>query len=299
MSESLRHKVVAVAVIYDKRTDKFLLSYNKRWHGYAFPMKHIEPGTDPAATAVAAIRDPEFPIRWPQAAATPLDRFGEFRHSEGAHKDTYYDYRLFAIDPGAPLPDAPLDSGLALLTYEQLQMTPSVTASTQAIAKALVERRRVVSTVISRVGRGGPEVLLVLNQHHEYFLPSARMRTELEAAQVTPGIVLDDLGYSGPTEIGDVRVVDARQPSPRFGGRSGAFHFHLFGMKLPGVDLTRPANALEQALDEIHPPPLVHANAPTKPWWDWFTAEGLRTRSDVSPSMKLILETLLQMLEKA
>lgn len=297
MSEPLRHKTVAVAVIYDAPSDKFLLWQNKRWGGYAFPMKHIEAGGDPAAAALAAIRDRQLPIHWPQATAAPLDRFGEARCSEGVQQLTYYDYHLFAIDPGAPLPSPPLDPDLALVTYEELLSKPSVTASTQSIARALVERRRVVSVVIGRRGRGGPEVLLVFNQNYEYFLPSARMRTELQAQQVVPGIVRTDLGYAGPIAIGDPRIVDGQQSSPRFGSRLGNFVFHLFPVTLPGVDLNKPANALEQALNGVHPPILSRPGAPAKPWWEWITVDGLRHRSDVAPSMKLILETLLQMIE--
>src|SRR5262245_24332061 len=100
MSNSLRHRSIAVAVIHDAVSDRYLLWRNKRWRGYALPMNDFEPdaNVDPAKMALAAIDRRDLPLKLPNAAAYALDRHGELEWSESAGEVTYYDYHIFAIE---------------------------------------------------------------------------------------------------------------------------------------------------------------------------------------------------------
>jgi len=90
---------VAVAVVYDKQHG-FLLWNNKRWKGYAFPMRHLEPGDSPEIAVLDALGDRDFPLSLPNATARYLECLGAFGYSEGVRVDTYYDYHVMEVDPG-------------------------------------------------------------------------------------------------------------------------------------------------------------------------------------------------------
>lgn len=296
MGNALRLKTVGVAVIYDEPSGKFLLLHNKRWNGFAFPMKHFDPeqGGDPKAAALRAVQEREFPLTWPKAQAHPLDRIGEWLFSEGVHGATRYDYHVYGIDPGAPLDTSDPNPDLRYCTYDELIASPSVTYSTQTIARALVEDRRVAAAVITRRSSRGLEFLLVHNLNYQYFFPAVRMKANMFPAQAAVEAVQTDLGYTGPVQVGEAKLVEALQSSGRFGGREGRFHFHLCPVTLPGVDLAAPGNALEQAIQAAQSSLSDTRPTPSKPGWGWFNADDLRGRNDLSPSIPLVLATLLQ-----
>ena len=295
MSDRLRHRTVAVAVIYDAAQHAFLLWNNPRWHGYAFPMKRFNPleAVDPASEALRALQGREVPLSLPHASAGPIDRHGECEFSEGAHQYTYYDYHVYGIDPGQPLPASELHPDLRWYTYEQLIAAPNVTWSTKSIARSLVEERRVALAVITRPGPRGRECLLVRNKSGQFFFPATRMKTDLVAAQAVAQAVRNDLGYDGPFRVADEAEAVDVQASGRFGPRPGRFVFHVCRLEFPAAgDLSASGNDLDESLRALQSAP-DEASATAASDWDWFTAEDLQTRSDLSPTIPSVRNTVL------
>lgn len=282
--------------------ETFLLWHNQRWHGYAFPMKHFEPaaGVDPAQVVLSALDGREIPLDLPNATSSPLDRHGECEFSEGVHEHTYYDYHVFGIDPGQPIASGSLHPDLRWFTFDELVAAPNVTSSTKAVARSLVEDRKVAVAVIPRTMPTGPEFLLVYNQNYGYFFPATRMKTDTLPAQAVVQALRNDLAYNGEIKIVDQAEVPSLQQSYRFRPRRGRFHFHLCLITFPDeVDLSAPGNALEESVNGLQAALAGRgAPAPPAPYWGWFTADELRTRTDMSRSVETVLATVLQLVER-
>jgi hypothetical protein len=285
--EPLRMKEVAVAVVFDEPSKKFLLVLNQRWNGYAFPMKHIEPEGDPAAAALAAVQGPDFPLRWPHARATPLARLGKVHFSVGVHETTGYSYQVFEIDPGAPLDVSDKNTDLRYATYDELIASPVVTYPTQAIARDLVEERRVAEALIKRPSPEGTQYLLIAHSNGLSFFPATRMKSEMYPAQGILEAVRGDLGYDGPITIGDPRIFDKLQPSQRFIPGERHFHFYVCDVDFPGIDLTAADNPLERGLKAVEAALRQNGTLPAdKPYWRWCTATDMGNGGDwLSPSI--------------
>lgn len=302
MSETFRHRSVAVAVIYDQPSQKFLLWHNKRWHGYAFPMKHFEPtaGVDPAQVALNALDAREIQLNLPNATSTPIDRHGECEFSEGVRQFTYYDYHVFGIDPGPGIASASLHPDLRWFAFDDLVAAPNVTWSTKSVARSLVEDRKVAVAVIARPMPTGTEFLLVYNRNHGYFFPATRMKTDTLPGQAVVQAVRNDLAYDGEIQVVDQSEVPDLQQSQRFGPRTGRFHFHLCLVRFSDdVDLGAPGNALEQSVSTLQAA-LAGRGVPASaaPYWGWFSESDLRIRTDMSQSVELVLATVLQLVER-
>src|SRR4051794_32253332 len=119
MKEKLRQRTVAVAVIYDKNSDSYLLWNNKRWRGYAFPMKHFEPtkDVDPSVVALEAINERGCPLSLPNATASPLDLQHHVEKSTSVGKLTGYEYHVTGINPGQPMSTISGDPDLRWFNY--------------------------------------------------------------------------------------------------------------------------------------------------------------------------------------
>ena len=296
----IRHRQVAVAVIFDEPTQSFLLCHNKRWNGYAFPMKHIAPdsGISPADVALDALDDREVPLNLPNASATPLDYYvetlqSEAAWSEAAWKVTVYEYHSFEIHSGMDLPD-PLHPDLRLFTYQQLQDAINVTSSTKAIARSFVEDRKVAVAVIARHMPAGCEFLLVHNAHYGYFFPSTRIKTNAHPPEAAIEAARMDLGYDGPWEVVDQSPeVPGVQESQRFGLGERRFHYHLCLLNPPDVDLLAPENELANSLNQLG----RNRETPAVAYWRWATEDQLRNDPTMSKSMPAVLQTVLQLVE--
>jgi hypothetical protein len=298
MPDELRHMTVAVAVIFDKQHG-FLLWNNKRWGGYAFPMRHLEHGADPAEAVLTALSDPDFPVSLPKAAASPIECTGAFGPSLGTGQDTYYDYHVMEIDPGQSLDPAQLDPDLRFFSYEQLQAAHNVTWSTQAITKSLVESQEVVIAVIWRRTAAGLEFLLVHKPSHGYFFSAIRRKTHGSLEDMAVQAVRFDTAYPGQVvaEYGG-ETLDVHE-SARFGAGRRSYRMHLCLLEFPGVDLTAPGNALEQALSALQ---AAQAGCGQKfgprGYWDWFSVDDLRQRPDMSSQVASVLNTAIALVEE-
>lgn len=297
MSDPLRHKTVAVAVLYDKQHG-FLLWNNKRWGGYAFPMKHVDAGDDPVQAALNAIADRDFPLSLPSATARPLECTGAFGRSDAVKEDTYYDYHVIEIDPGEPLEPANLDPDLCFFSYDQLQAAINVTWSTRVIATSLVDSQEVVVAVISRDCGSGPEFLLVHNRHYGYFFPSVRRKTHGALEEMAIQAVRFDTAYQGEATSKFCREVSDIHASTRFGPRQRQYRFYLCLTTFPGVALCEPGNALEQSLNAFQAAKAAAGESfGGRGYWNWFTVDEIEQRSDMSPDLAVLLAEAVQCVE--
>jgi len=300
MTEDRRLKSVAVAIVYDESAAKFLLIHNKRWHGYAFPMKQFESSNSlsPAELALAAIDERELSLDWPNATATPLDRVGECLHSESARQYTYYDYHVIGIDPAQPLTDE-VTPDLRWFSYDELLDAQNVTESTKLIARSLLEDRQVAAAVITRAMDRGREFLVVQNRQHEYFFPATRLKLNASPADAVVRAMPMDLAFDGDLKVVDQELVETDRQSSRFGRRDTHFQTHLCLIDLPGLDLTSANNQLEQSLHSLQMA-ILGRPGPTeiRPYWSWLTADELRDRPDVSATIQPLISPTVQLAER-
>jgi hypothetical protein len=294
----LRHKTVAVAVLYDP-VYGFLLWNNKRWGGYAFPMKHMEDGDDPVQTALQAVCDRDFPLDLSDASAGALEEAGWFGFSEGVKEDTYYDYHVAEVSPGQTLAPADLDPDLRFFTYDQLQAAANVTESTRAIATSLVDNQEVVVAVISRERDGQLEFLLVHKSDRGYFFPTIRRKTHGPLEDLAIQAVRFDTSYEGRVQASYCSEGPHQRPGTRYGASNRRYRFYLCQVTFPDVDLCQTGNALEQSLDALEAV-KVTANQPfgERDYWSWFTTDEMKQRPDLSPDVAAVLQVAIACAEQ-
>ena len=88
-------------------------------------------------------------------------------------------------------------------------------------------------------------------------------------------------------------VAVAVHANGRFGPRSGRFVFYVCRLEFPAAgDLSASGNDLDESLRALQSAP-DEASATAASDWDWFTAEDLQTRSDLSPTIPSVLNTVL------
>jgi hypothetical protein len=298
MSEQLRHKTVAVAVIYDPNHG-FLLWNNPRWGGYAFPMRHLEPGDRPEQAALGAVAERDFPLSLPNAAARPLECLGAFGYSEGVRVDTYYDYHVIEVDPGQTLDPAALHPDVRFFTYDRLQAASIVTWSTRVIATSLVESQEVVVAVIWRRTAAGLEFLLVDKPGHGYFFPSIRRKTHGPLEAMADQAVRFDTAYVGTVvaeyEGDDVDVHD----STRFNARQRRYRYYVCAIQLPGVDLQQAGNPLAETLNDFEAAQQARGRTfGTRGYADWFAVAEMKQSPEMSTQVASVLPIAIAAIEK-
>jgi hypothetical protein len=251
MAEQLR-RVQAVAAVINDTARRFFVCFNARWQQYAFPMTKRKPNQALDQTAVQAFRDhvpPRLLAANAQPTATPLEYIGAFGPSWGVDQDTYYTYDVFEVDPGQQLPAGEFADWCGFLTYDRLVQSPVVTWSTKAIAAGLMDNQEVTLGIISRGPTSLRQFLLVQKApYNGYFFPVARVKTDAKPDQVAVEAVLSDTGYFGPVLASGDTETQVSQYSPRY-NRPRTFRFHFRKIELPGVELNRANNPLEQALN--------------------------------------------------
>jgi hypothetical protein len=209
--------------------------------------------------------------------------------SDATRRVTIYDYHVYTVNLGGlPSPDA-LHPDFCYFTFDELLKAINVTSSTQTIAQALVENRKVAAAVIPRTAPRGQEFLLVKNRLGEYFFPSARMKTSAIPKIAITNAIVADLGYEDEIDVPRQAEVPVVQDSTRFGARLVKFYFHPCLVQFKGIDLNARGNPLETSLKKLAPASGTNAYS------DWFTESELRTRPDMSPSVAVVLNTVLQL----
>ncbi len=288
MDTAVRHKTIAVAVVMDEQ-HRCLLWNNKRWGGYAFPMKHFDPLTegdaaeDPAMNAAwHAIDDQDFPLDLPGATMAPLVCTGLLADSAHVNEKTYYDYYVFEVRPSEPLDPNELDPDLCYFSWDELQEALNVTDTTKAIAEAVYGSQDVAVAVISRQGAQGREFLLVYKgAHYQYFFPCTRIKTDSKPEELARDALQSDTAYGGEVRTTLCGSTEDVHLSRRFGaGRN--YQYYLCRVELPDVDLNASENAFEKALSER----AKAGPAGAEGYYRWFTVDEMRSREDMSPSMK-------------
>lgn len=298
MSDELRHKTVAVAVIYDPNHG-FLLWNNPRWGGYAFPMRHLEPGDRPEQAALDAVASQDFPLSLPHATARPLECLGAFGRSEGVHVDTYYDYHVIEIDPGQPLDPAALDPNVCFFPYHRIQAANMVTWPTRVIATSLVESQEVVIAVIWRRTARGLEFLLVHKRGHGYFFPSIRRKTHGPLEGMAEQAVRFDTGYDGPITAEYAGDDVDRHDSTRFHAGQRRYRYYVCAIQVPKVDLQLPNNPLAKSLNDFETAQRGRGlTFGARGYADWFTVDELKQSPEMSPQVASVLPVVIAAVEK-
>ncbi len=277
----MRKMQVAAAVVADPAgpAQRFLLAYNPKWKGYAFPMRDFHPDADPPQREAITALEADLGLRLPAARADETDYLGHFGVSGRSGEDTLYEYWAVAVDPGQPLDlaaaQAPDGRPPLFEDYAALLKRDDVTWTTKEIARHVVETQEAALAVVVRHGKNGPEYLLVWNgAYGGYFFPAARVRSEFKPAVAARRAVRSDLDYRGEAacawkaEVHDVHY-SSRYQCDRL------YRFHVCATELPGVDLDQPGNALEAALtragrrwvwltrEEMAAPPQARPLSPT------------------------------------
>ena len=247
----MREQQAIVAIIQDDQ-GRFLVTFNAKWGGYAFPMIAVpDDGNILVSLAINAVEH-DIGCRLPTATATELDYMGHFGVSQRTGEETLYEYWLYTVEPNQPLDllAAPTwnNNPPMFLTYAELITRTDLTWSTPAIAREFVENQEAVLAVVTRAGEHETEFLLVWNNSYGgYFFPTQRVKTEAKPVPVAVGTVCSDLGYRGPASAiyrGDLPDIHF---SNRF-HRDRRYRFHVCEVQLTDVDLHQPGSLLEKAL---------------------------------------------------
>ncbi len=180
----MREQKVVVAIIQDSQ-GRFLVTFNPKWGGYAFPMRAVSENTDMPGSSAIQAAEHDLGCRLPSAAATELDYLGRFGVSQRTGEETLYEYWLFAVEPGQALDllAAPTwnNNPPMFLTHAELTTRTDLTWSTPPIAQEFVENQEVVLSVVTR-GRTRKGVLGCLEQRlRRVFLPRTAGEDRSEA----------------------------------------------------------------------------------------------------------------------
>ena len=287
MTKEWKHVDVVVALVNDEH-HRFFVCFNSRWGQYGFPMTKARQGVPADESAIQALRDHVPPsVLKPDAVPTaqPLECLGAYGPSFGAGEDTYYDYHVFAVDPGQDLPGGAFAAWCGFLEYESLRHSPVVTWSTKEITQALVEYQEAVVSVITRPGPSGKQFLLVEKPSHGgLFFPVARLKADANPDDVAKEALISNTGWLGPAEVIGASEAEIRQFNPRY-DRERTFQFHLRAVGFPSdVDLTAMDSELESAM------------ASSGVRWGWLTENELLSGDShsLSPAVELVRNQVIQ-----
>ncbi len=247
----MRTAQAIVAIIQDGQ-GRFLVTFNAKWGGYAFPMIAVPEGGDILGSLAIRAAEDDLGCRLPDSTAAELDYMGHYGVSQRTGEETLYEYWLYAVEPHRALDllAAPTwnNNYPMFLSYDELTSRTDLTWSTPAIAQEFVENQEAVLAVVTRAGEHETEFLLIENANYGgYFFPTQRVKTEVKPDPAAVGTVRSDLGYRGPataTLLGEVADV-------HFGNRfhrDRQYRFHVCDIQLSDVDLHQPGSVLEQSL---------------------------------------------------
>jgi ADP-ribose pyrophosphatase YjhB (NUDIX family) len=247
----VREQKAILAVIQDDK-GRFLVTYNAKWNGYAFPMIALPEEGDILGSLAVQAAEHDLGCILPDAVTAELDYICYFGVSNRTGEETQYECWLYSVEPNQTLDllSAPSwnNNPPMFLTFEELSSRTDLTWSTPAIAREFVENQEAVLAVITRAGQRETEFLLIDNANYGgYFFPTQRVKTEVKPDQVAKGTVRADLGYRGlalPAYLGEIADVHF---SNRF-FRDRNYRFHICEVQLPDVDLHQPGNILERAM---------------------------------------------------
>ena len=247
----MRQQSAIVAIIQDGH-GRFLVTFNAKWGGYAFPMIAVPEGGDILGSLAIQAVEGDLGCRLPNPTAAELDFMSRFGVSQRSGEETLYEYQLYTVEPNQPLDlfAAPTwnSNPPMFLSYEELSTRTDLTWSTSAIAQEFVGNQEAVLAVVTRAGEHETEFLLVHNAGYGgFFFPTQRVKTEVKPDRVAKGTVRSDLGYTGPASAALLGEITDVHFSNRF-HRDRRYRFHVCEVQLPQVDLHQPGSLLEKAL---------------------------------------------------
>ncbi|MDB5387951.1 MAG: hypothetical protein JWM11_3597 [Planctomycetaceae bacterium] len=249
----MRHKNVVVAIVQDA-SQKFLVVYNEKWHGYAFPMQDFAPDGMPTGRIAIEAVEKDLGCQLPYAKAEELEFLGTFGHSVATDAETWYDYWVFSVDPcqTLDLTKSPtvVNNPPQFFTADELRNRTGLTWSTPRIAQELLDKQDAVVSVVTRPGKAETEYLVIENSNYGgYFFPVTRLKNELKPHQIAEKLVRTDLGYRAEVhaewraEVLDIHFSSRYQ-------QDRLYRFQVCSVELPQIDLMQPYNPLELALSQ-------------------------------------------------
>lgn len=153
----MREQKVVVAIIQDSQ-GRFLVTFNPKWGGYAFPMRAVSENTDmPGSSAIQAAehdlgcRLPMLPPRNSITWAASAFRSGRVRKrstNTGSSPSSQVRLDLLAVPTWNNNPPM-------FLTHAELTTRTDLTWSTPPIAQEFVENQEVVLSVVTRANTKG------------------------------------------------------------------------------------------------------------------------------------------------
>jgi len=247
----MRTTQAIVAIIQDGH-GRFLVTFNAKWGGYAFPKIAVPDGGDILGSLAIQAAEHDLGCRLPNATAAELDYMGHYGVSQRTGEETLYEYWLYTVEPNQALDllAAPTwnNNPPMFLTYAELTRRTDLTWSTPAIAQEFVETQEAVLAVVTRAGENETEFLMVENTNYGgYFFPTQRVKSEVKPDRVAVGTIRSDLGYRGPATATLLGEISDAHFSNRF-HRDRRYRLNVCDVQLSDVDLHQPNSVLEQAL---------------------------------------------------
>jgi len=225
----MRQQPAIVAVIQDGQ-GRFLVTFNAKWGGYAFPMIAVPEGGDILGSLAIQAVEGDLGCRLPNATAAELDFMSRFGVSQRSGEETLYEYQLYTVEPNQPLDlfAAPTwnNNPPMFLSYEELTIRTDLTWSTSAIVQEFVENQEVwQDTREIRAGKEWEEqiadglrstqvVIALLSPH------AVRRSTDPNSPDNVDSVCLDELTFARfttpPTPIVPVMAIPCEPPFPVF-----------------------------------------------------------------------------------
>ena len=232
----MREQKAIVAVIQDNQ-NRFLVTFNAKWGGYAFPMIALPDDGDIRGSLAVQAAENDLGCGLPKATVTELDYMRYTGVSNRTGEETLYECWLYMVEPNQALDflasPAWNNNPPMFLTAAELTTRTDLTWSTPGVAQEFINRQEAVLAVVTRTGERETEFLMIHNTGYGgYFFPTQRVKTEVKPEHVAVGTVRSDLGYRGPAsgtcrgEVADVHF------SNRF-HRDRNYRFHICEVQLP------------------------------------------------------------------
>jgi hypothetical protein len=276
----------ATATVTRRRgSGKFVVAFNRRWGGYAFPTRPFSPTpglsvreqrAEACRAARRAFRDDVGPALG-ESAAHWMDQFEVAGTSGRTRTRALYVYEVCVVDPAGAVPQGPFGGLVGLLSRKEiLDSAPHepgdqqrcVTWTTWRVLHDLLERQHAAAAVVCRRVGGTREFLMTLNRDLRWFFPARRMAADDDPRRVVALEFTVGAGLLGGLQVEDGLTFDVTQATGPLGQRDYTFHLHPVRFALDPVAhgdrvrdaLGRPGQA-EWVSETLFASPLVSDTA--------------------------------------
>ena len=240
----LPQRRVAVAVALDRTSGKYVVAFNRRWGGYAFPTRPFAPSAglslreqraEACRAARRAFREDLGPTLGESSAAHWMDQLELVGTSGRTRRRTLYVYEACVVEPAVAVPQGPFGGLVGLLgrgeildsaPHEPGDQERCVTWTTWRVLHDLLERQHAAAAVVCRRVEGRREFLMTLNRELRWFFPARRMSAEDDPRRVVAAELTVGADFLAGLQVGDGLTFDLTQVSGPLGERQYTFHLH-------------------------------------------------------------------------